>query len=274
MNESDIRVMIVDDEALIREGLRRIIDAFAGVRVVSVCAGEAAADQAEQWQPDLVLLDVRMPHCDGLSVLTDLRRLEHPPVVAMLTTFDVEEYLSAALRGGATGFLLKDTAPEQLEYAIRELVQGGSVIAPRAARTVIHGYVNRENQEGREDRESRQTLEDRESPLGRATAAAECARPVSWIPARTGGGADPVAAVVRPAAESLTTREREVLELLAEGLSNTEIGKRLYIGTTTVKDHVSVLLGKLGVANRVQAAVRAHQQGLVGSVTAGMRRTA
>ncbi|WP_318294731.1 response regulator transcription factor [Streptomyces bacillaris] len=271
MNESDIRVMIVDDEALIREGLRRIIDAFAGVRVVSVCAGEAAADQAEQWQPDLVLLDVRMPHCDGLSVLTNLRRLEHPPVVAMLTTFDVEEYLSAALHGGATGFLLKDTAPEQLEYAIRELVQGGSVIAPRAARTVIHGYVNRENQEGRENR---QTLEDRKSPLGRATAAAESARPVSLIPARTGGGADPVGAAVRPAAESLTTREREVLELLAEGLSNTEIGKRLYIGTTTVKDHVSVLLGKLGVANRVQAAVRAHQQGLVGSVTAGMRRTA
>ncbi|UQA34972.1 response regulator transcription factor [Streptomyces sp. HNA39] len=151
-------------------------------------------------------LDVRMPHCDGLSVLMDLRRLEHPPVAAIL-------------RGA---------------------------IAPRAARTVIHGYVNRENQEDRVDRESRQTLEDRESPLGRATAAAE----------------------------SLTTREREVLVLLAEGLSNTEIGKRLYIGTTTVKDHVSVLLGKLGVANRVQAAVRAHRQGLVGSVTAGMRRTA
>ncbi|UNM16883.1 response regulator transcription factor [Streptomyces formicae] len=248
--------MIVDDEILIREGLRRILDAFKGVRVVAVCAGEEAVGEAERRQPDLVLLDVRMPHRDGLSVLADLRRLRRPPVVAMLTAFDAEEHLSAALRGGAAGFLLKDTAPEQLEYAIRELAQGGSVIAPRVARTVIHGYVNRESR-----------------PSG-AGAASEHAQPVPGIPTQPRTGACLAAARAGASAEELTAREREVLELLAAGLSNTEIGKRLYIGTTTVKDHVSVLLGKLGVTNRVQAAVRAHQRGLVSSETAGIRRTA
>ncbi len=167
-------------------------------------------------------LDVRMPHCDGLSVLMDLRRLEHPPVVAMLTTFDVEEYLSAALRGerrdssSRTRLRSNWLTPSGSWFRSgRDRSPGGPYGDPRLCEPGEPG--------GQGDRESRQTLEDRESPLGRATAAAE----------------------------SLTTREREVLELLAEGLSNTEIGKRLYIGTTTVKDHVTVLLGKLGVANRV-----------------------
>ncbi|GGP87927.1 DNA-binding response regulator [Streptomyces roseolilacinus] len=215
--------MIVDDEVLIREGLRRIVDGFDGTRVVAVCTGLGAAGEAREHRPDVVLLDVRMPDRDGLSVLADLRALPDPPVVAMLTTFDADEHLSAALRGGAAGFLLKDTAPEQLEYLIKELAAGGRVIAPKVARTVVDGYL-RAQSEAREHR-----------------------------PAAPGV----------PGADDLTPREREVLVLLAEGLSNSEIAGRLLIGTTTVKDHVSTVLGKLGVANRVQAAVRAHQLRLV-----------
>ncbi|MFE2527576.1 response regulator [Streptomyces sp. NPDC059382] len=247
MKEPAVRVLIVDDEILMREGLKRIIDGFEGVRVVAVCTGEEAIGVAERRQPDLVLLDIKMPHRDGLSVLGGLRSLERPPVVAMLTTFDAEEHLSAALHGGAAGFLLKDTSPEQLEYAIGELSRGGSVIAPRVARTVIHGYLGRGSR-----------------PDVAAPAIGDTS-PIPGIPAQSETASE---------AKNLTAREQEVLELLAGGLSNTEIGRRLYIGTTTVKDHVSVVLGKLGVANRVQAAVRAHQRGLVNSATEGIRRTA
>ncbi|MFH8404055.1 response regulator [Streptomyces sp. NPDC018019] len=247
--------MIVDDEILLREGLRRIIGAFEGVRVVAACAGEEAVAEAGRRQPDLVLLDVKMPGRDGLSVLADLRALARPPVVAMLTAFDAEKHLSAALHGGAAGFLLKDTAPEQLEYAIKELAQGGTVLAPRVARTVVREYVER----GR-----------RPWQASAADGEAQSALPVR---AHTASAPEAVVNTAGPAAEELTAREHEVLEFLAEGLSNTEIGERLHIGTTTVKDHVSSLLGKLHLANRVQAAVRAHQRGLVNSPSAGARRT-
>lgn len=222
--------MIVDDEVLIREGLRRIVDGFDGTRVVAVCTGAEAVDGAREHRPDVVLLDVRMPDRDGLAVLADLRALPDPPVVAMLTMFDADEHLSAALRGGAAGFLLKDTAPEQLRYLIGELAAGGRVIAPKVARTVVDGYLRAGGGE----------------PERRPAAPGD--RPGSGDRPRSGG---------------LTPREREVLVLLAEGLSNSEIARRLRIGTTTVKDHVSTVLGKLGVANRVQAAVRAHQLRLV-----------
>ncbi|MGW0779020.1 response regulator [Streptomyces sp. NPDC002835] len=209
MNRSAVQVMIVDDEILIREGLWRIVDGFDGAHVVAVCSGGTAAREARLRRPDVVLLDIRMPDRDGLSVLAELRALPEPPVVAMLTTFDADEHLSAALRGGASGFLLKDTAPEQLQYAIQQLAAGGSVIAPKVARTVVGGYLRAEASEP--------------SPGPPGTHRME---------------------------EDLTAREREVLALLAEGMSNTEIAKRLFIGATTVKDHVSTLLGKLGVTNR------------------------
>ncbi|MFH8795907.1 response regulator [Streptomyces sp. NPDC017941] len=214
--------MVVDDENLVREGLRRILQTFDGVEAVAGCSGAAAADQALLHRPDVVLLDLRMPDRDGLTVLADLRALPTPPAVALLTTFDAEEHLSAALRGGAAGFLLKDTPPAQLEYAIKELARGGSVLAPRLARTVVRHYAGT-------------------GAPGPATAAS-----------RAGS-----------AAPELTGREQDVLELLTGGLSNAEIGQRLFIGTTTVKDHVSALLVKLGVSNRVQAAVHAHRLGLV-----------
>ncbi len=109
--------------------------------MVAVCSGSEALGAAREHRPDVVLLDVRMPDRDGLTVLADLRSLPEPPVVAMLTTFDADEHLSAALRGGAAGFLLKDTAPEQLEYQLQELAAGGSVISPKVARTVVDGYL-------------------------------------------------------------------------------------------------------------------------------------
>ncbi|MGI5195687.1 response regulator [Streptomyces sp. CA-288835] len=246
--------MIVDDEILIREGARRVLDTFRGVRVVAACAGAQAAGEVKRWQPDLVLLDVRMTHRDGRKTLAELRMLKRPPVVAMLTASDAEEHMLAALHGGAAGFLLKDTVPEQLEYAIRELVKGNAVIDPRMARTLIHGYVT--------------------CGSGRSTSAgSESARLVP-IPTEPRARADWVANTGRAETEEFTAREREVLELLAEGLSNTEIAKELHIGTTTVKDHVSALLRKLGVANRVQAAVRAHQRSLVSDAQAGTLRTA
>ncbi|QEU96760.1 response regulator [Streptomyces kanamyceticus] len=225
--------MVVDDEILVREGLRRILETFDGLDVVAVCSGTAAAEQAVRHRPDVVLLDLRMPDRDGLTVLADLRSLPVPPAVALLTTFDADEHLDAALRGGAMGFLLKDTPPAQLEYAVKELARGGSVLAPRLARTVVRHYAHSVDASG---------------ATGTST-----------------GAQDPVAATGRQgsAAPDLTDRERDVLALVAEGLSNTEIGQRLFIGTTTVKDHVSALLVKFGVANRVQAAVHAHRLGLV-----------
>ncbi|WP_254712019.1 response regulator transcription factor [Streptomyces sp. TRM64462] len=235
MNRSAVHVMIVDDEVLIREGLRRIVDGFDGARAVAVCTGSTAVREARLHRPDVVLLDVRMPDRDGLSVLADLRALPEPPAVAMLTTFDADEHLSAALRGGAAGFLLKDTAPELLEYVIQELAAGGSVISPKVTRTVVDGYLRAES-------------------TGPAAEGDERHAPPEQQPAAYGREVH---------IDDLTVREREVLALLAEGLSNTEIAQRLFIGTTTVKDHVSTLLGKLGVTNRVQAAVRAHQLRLV-----------
>ncbi|MGW4381721.1 response regulator [Kitasatospora sp. NPDC004531] len=212
-----IRVLIVDDEVLVRSGLGLIVGSAPDLEVVGGCSGGQAEQQTLALAPQVVLLDVRMPDLDGISVLRRLRALPDPPVVAMLTTFDTEEYIGTALRAGAAGFLLKDTAPEQLVHAVRVLASGGSVLSPTVARTVITGYVD-------------------------------------------GGGPDLTAASLT---HRLTGRELDVLALLGEGLSNAEIADRLFLGTGTVKDHISAILGKLGAANRVQAAVIAHRAGLV-----------
>ncbi|GAA1966038.1 response regulator [Kitasatospora viridis] len=212
-----IRVLIVDDELLVRSGLGMIIGSAPDLRLVGACSGGEAEEQTRRLRPHVVLLDVRMPDLDGLSVLRLLRALPDPPAVSMLTTFDTDEYIGTALRGGAAGFLLKDTAPDQLVHAVRVLAGGGSMLSPAVTRTVIGGYVE-------------------------------------------GGGPDADAlALVR----TLTGRELDVLALLGEGLANAEIADRLFLGTGTVKDHISAILGKLRAANRVQAAVIAHRAGLV-----------
>ncbi|MFI9270057.1 response regulator [Kitasatospora sp. NPDC052896] len=212
-----IRVLIVDDELLVRSGLGLIVGSAPDLELVGGCSGGEAEEAAIRLRPHVVLLDIRMPDLDGISVLRRLRALPEPPAVSMLTTFDTDEYIGTALRAGAAGFLLKDTAPDQLVHAVRILAAGGSMLSPAVTRTVIGGYVD-------------------------------------------GGGPDAAAlAQVR----TLTGRELDVLALLGQGLANAEIAERLFLGTGTVKDHISAILGKLGATNRVQAAVIAHRAGLV-----------
>jgi DNA-binding NarL/FixJ family response regulator len=210
------RVMIVDDEALVRSGLALILGSAGDIEVVATCDGAQAVEQAQRHRPDVILLDVRMPQVDGLAVLRQLARWADPPVVTMLTTFDSDEFIAEALGWGAAGFLLKDTEPEQLMHAVRTLAAGGSVLSPAVTRRVINGYID--------------------------------------------GSARP-ADVAR--IKAMSPREREVLGLLGQGLSNADIGRHLHLSTATVKDHVSAVLMRLGVTNRVQAAVVARQVGVL-----------
>ncbi|MFC7326973.1 response regulator [Marinactinospora rubrisoli] len=205
------RLLIVDDEALVRRGLSMVLGTAADIDVVGACDGPSAVRAVEEQRPDVVLLDVRMPEVDGLTLLRRIRARPRPPAVAMLTTFDTDEYITTALREGAAGYLLKDTEPEQLIHAVRLLACGVTALSAAVTRSVVR---------------------QRSRPRG-----AERVR-------------------------TLTTREKDVLRLLALGLSNAEIAARLHLASGTVKEHISVLLGKLGVGNRVQAAVLAHECGL------------
>jgi DNA-binding NarL/FixJ family response regulator len=209
-----IRVLVVDDEALIRTGFQHILNAAGDIEVVAAVSGRQAVAEVGRLHPDIVLLDIRMPDVDGLTVLERIRARSSPPVVAMLTTFDTDEYVAAALRMGAAGFLLKDTDPEHLALQVRTLAADGVVLSPKVTSTVVDGYL-----------------------AGRS---------------RPGGPVD-----------RLSAREREILVLLADGLSNGEIAARLYLGVGTVKDHVSAILTKLGVNGRVQAALAAERAGLL-----------
>jgi DNA-binding NarL/FixJ family response regulator len=198
--------------------LRLILGSAQDIEVVAACEGVQAVEQVYRHRPDVVLLDLRMPRVDGLAVLRELSRRPGAPAVAVLTTFDTDEFIAQALRLGAAGFLLKDTEPEQLIRAVRVLATGGSVLSPTVTRTVIGGYLSAGVQ----------------PELGAQIAA-------------------------------MTARERDVLALMGEGLSNADIGHRLHLSNATVKDYVSAVLTKLAVSNRVQAAVIARQAGLVPS---------
>jgi len=208
-----IRVVVVDDEALVRSGFELILSVSDDVRVVATAVGAEAVEAVRRERPDVLLLDIRMPDVDGLTVLRAVRALPEPPVVAMLTTFDTDEYVLTALRNGAAGFLLKDTEPEQLAQLVRTLAAGGVVLSPKASHAVLRGHP--EADEG-------------VTRVGR-----------------------------------LTERERQVLVLVAEGLSNGEIGARVHLSPSTVKDHVSTILGKPRVRSRVQAALLAQRAGLL-----------
>jgi DNA-binding NarL/FixJ family response regulator len=213
-----IRVVVVDDEALVRSGFELILNASDGIQVVATAEGAQAGDVIRREQPDVVLLDIRMPDVDGLTVLREVQTLPEPPTVAMLTTFDTDEYILTALRSGAAGFLLKDTEPEQLAQLVRTLAAGGVVMSPKASRALLRSHP--------------------------------------------GAGAPQVAEDVARV-NLLTDRERDVLVLIAEGLSNADIGTRIHLSAGTVKDHVSSILTKLRVAGRVQAALLAERAGLL-----------
>jgi DNA-binding NarL/FixJ family response regulator len=218
---SPIRVLVADDQELVRTGFRLILETEDDIVVVGQAAdGVEAVDLARRHRPDVVLMDVRMPTLDGIEATARLVGPDaSPPApvrVLMLTTFDMDDYVYAALRNGASGFLLKDTPPEDLVRAIRVVAAGDALLAPSVTRRLI---------------------ED----VSRTRA----------LP------------VVPPGVATLTDREREVLGLVARGLSNAEIAEALVLGETTVKTHVGRVLMKLGLRDRVQAVVLAYESGLV-----------
>jgi DNA-binding NarL/FixJ family response regulator len=208
-----IDVLLVDDQALVRGGLRLIIDAEPDMQVVGEAAdGVAAVAQAQATHPDVVLMDIRMPALDGIEATRRLLARQPGSTVVMLTTFDLDEYVVEAFRAGASGFVLKTAPPAQLVAAIRTVVLGDALLAPLSTRALLE----------------RTTATVTHSPL----------------------------------AELLTTRETEVLALLARGLSNAEIAQQLFVEQSTVKSHVASLLAKIGVRDRVQAVVFAYEHGI------------
>ena len=214
-----IRVLLADDQALVRTGLRTILEDAGGFDVVGEARdGVEAVTHAAELRPDVVLMDVRMPRLDGIAATRQIRATPEAPRVLVLTTFDLDEYVYAGLRAGASGFLLKDTLAPDLISAIRVVVAGEAVVAPTATRRLVERFL------------------DSTPDLDRARAQALAV---------------------------LTDREREVLALVARGLSNAEIAAELYLSEGTVKTHVSRVLGKLSLRDRVQAVVLAYETGLV-----------
>jgi len=221
-----IRVMLVDDQVLLRTGFRMVLAAQPDMEVVAEAGdGREALEVLRSTKVDVILMDVRMPHMDGVEATRQIceggqqEGAPQPPKVLILTTFDLDEYAFSALKAGATGFMLKDVPPGELLAAIRAVESGDAVVAPSTTRRLL----------------------DRFTPM---------------LPAVSAGPA-------RPELERLTEREREVLLLVAQGLSNGEIAARLVLSEATVKTHVGRILTKLSLRDRVQAVVLAYETGLV-----------
>ncbi len=211
-----IRVFIADDQALVRTGLRGIVEAAADLVVVGEAAtGRQAVDELMRLEPDVALMDIRMPELDGIAATERLTTAGCATRILVLTTFDLDEYVYGALRAGASGFLLKDARPVDLHAAIRIVAAGDALLAPKVTRRLIAAFV--------------------------------------------GGAGAPATSEL----DVLTDRERQVLGLVAEGLTNAEIGERLFITPGTAKVHVARLLSKLGARDRVQLVIIAHRAGLV-----------
>jgi DNA-binding NarL/FixJ family response regulator len=216
-----IRVLIVDDEELVRFGLRTVLEAAGDFEVVGEAAnGADGVAAARELEPDVVLTDIRMPVMDGLAATKQIVALPDPPQVAVLTTFHVDEYVYAALAAGAAGFLLKDTPPREIAAAVRAVADGTATLSPAVTAKLIESYVDK-------------------------AAAPRKAQALRKI-------------------EELSEREREVLQLLGTGDSNADLAKKLFVSEATVKTYVSRLLTKLDLANRTQAAILAHEAGLLG----------
>ena len=213
-----IRVLIADDQALVRAGFRKILEADSEIEVVAEAVdGLEAVEAARRLTPDLVLMDIRMPNLDGLEATRRLLDGDGQTTrVLILTTFGLNEYVYEALRAGASGFLLKDAPPEDLLSAVHVIDRGDALLDPSITRAVVEEFARR--------------------------------------PLRTD---------LAGKLEDLTAREREVLELLARGLSNAEIAARFVVSEGTVKTHVASVLRKLGLRDRVQAVIYAYESGLV-----------
>jgi DNA-binding NarL/FixJ family response regulator len=229
-----IRVLVADDQHLMRAGLRGIVDTAADLTVIAEAStGLQAVDLARRERPDVVLMDIRMPDMDGLEA-TRLITASTDVRVLILTTFDLDDYVYQALRGGASGFLLKDTPPADLLAAIRVIASGDALLAPSITRRLITEFAARPEPA-------------RPSTAGPNAAGPHAAGPNAAGPSAVGH--DPVG--------SITEREREVLALVAEGLSNAEIARRLHIAPGTAKTHVGNLLSKLNARDRVQLVIYA-----------------
>jgi len=213
-----IRVVLADDQAMVRAGFRLILEAAADIDVLGeACDGEEAVSITERLRPDIVLMDVQMQRMDGVEATRRItQRPELASRVVILTTFERDDYVFGALRSGASGFLLKNAPPEELVHGVRVVAGGDALLAPSVTRRIVEEYAQR--------------------PAPRA---------------RDGG------------LERLTERELEVMRLLAGGKSNAELAAELYVGEGTVKTHVSSVLTKLGLRDRVQAVVYAYESGLV-----------
>jgi len=212
-----IRVLVADDQALVRGGFRMILDAQPDIEVVGEAEdGREAVRLTKELRPDVVLMDIRMPNLDGLEATRQVAAEPNAPRVLVLTTFDADEYVYEAMRGGASGFLLKDVSPERLAEAVRTTAAGETLLAQSVTLRLVERFVRRPPAEGPRD---------------------ELA--------------------------ALTEREVEVLRLIGCGLSNAEIAERLFVSGATVKTHITHILAKLSLRDRVQAVILAYETGLV-----------
>jgi len=213
-----ISVMIVDDQALVRSGFRLILETRADITVSGEAEdGQVAVALARRLEPDVILMDIRMPGLDGIEATRRIIAAGSNARILVLTTFDLDEYVYAAIRAGASGFLLKDVRPSDLIEAIRLIADGNALLGPTVTRRLLDRFANTESD-------------------------------IHADPAIIAG---------------LTEREREILQLVATGLSNAELAKHLFLSEATVKTHVSSVLRKLGVRDRVQAVIAAYNAGLV-----------